>query len=416
MIAAASGAVRRQEKKMKNALRYPGLACTLAGACLAHAAGLGIPVCPNSQGETTGALADPESGVENDVRTDPLPNDPPCVLLSSLQIQPGTESDDICYGSPDSEPPGYHWHEASDGGAVLYRSFDYFRPELAAQDPKKPLIVYFHPNGVKSHLVSPKQMWKNVVQPALAMGWAVATVEFRHPVTDAYLEDPIGSSPWAQGLPYSPTNDTGYALQYLRENARKLGFDPQRVVALGYSRGSLSLWQALQPDMARGTYPYSSVPGAFYGYQAQTTYQCDEYGNDFITTDNGGQDDRAYFIAQCRRDNPRWREFGSAMQSITPRTTLPIMIRYADPFWVHANGTVKLNTLWAIQHYNKPLYPNDPGQWNDTEHYPDMGRELQQVYVAAAGANAPIDTADCRNDTVAGFADWVGYVKGLLGE
>jgi hypothetical protein len=416
MIAAPSGLVRRQEKKMNDALRSAGLSCMLAGACIAHATDLGIPVCPDSQGETQAVLADPESGVENDARADSLPNDPPCVALGSVPIRPGTETDDICYTSPDSEPLGYHWHEATDGGAVVYRSFDFFRPDLAAQDPKKPLIVYFHPNGVKSHLVSTKQMWKNIVQPAMAMGWAVATVEFRHPVTDAYLEDPIGSSPWAQGLPASPTRDTGYAMQFLRANARKLGFDPQRLIALGYSRGSLSLWQSLQPDMAGKRYPYSSVPGAFYGYQAQTTYKCDEYGFDFITADNDGHDDRAEFDTQCKRDNPRWREFGSAMQSISSRTTLPMMIRYADPFWLQADGMVKLNTLWSILHYSKPLYPHDPEQWNDTEHYPDMGRELQQIYIAAVGPDAPIDTADCRNDTVAGFADWVPYVKGLLGE
>jgi hypothetical protein len=333
-----------------------------------------------------------------------------------VTLLPDSETDGICYETPASEPATYHWREMSDGGAKLYLSFDFFKPGTAAQDPKRPLIVYFHPNGVKSHLVYPKQMWKNIVQPAMAQGWAVATVEFRHPVADAYLEDPEGAGSFTQGLAYSPTYDTGYAMQFLRANAARLDIDPDRLFALGYSRGSLALWQSLQTELASRDYPYSSVARAFYGYQAQTTYQCAEYGTAFIMKDNAGVNDRAAFITDCKADNPRYREFGSTLQSVSADTTLPMMLRYADPFYLDGAGAVKLNTWWAIQHYNRPLYPDRPDLWDDTEHYPDMGAALRQAYQAAAGPFARIDVADCRNDTADGFADWVGFVKNLLGE
>jgi hypothetical protein len=381
------------------AIQALGLALT-AGlfAASSQATGYGIGTCDHSQSDDESVVGNPDSDVESTTWPASLP-DPPDGPCHVIPVTPYSGSDaNVCYHVPyQSEPIGYSWKDPAEGNQPRWLQFDYyFQPNRA---PGSPLLVYFHPNGVTNHLHAGSPVFNAVVGRALQNGWSVVSVEFRHPVVDAFLEDNGGRD--GDNLGYLPSYDTGRAMQFLREHAAVLHFDPRNLFAIGYSRGSLSLWQGLQADLARRTYTYSSIPRAFYGYQSQTTYQCDEYGNDFLALP-----DRPGWISDCRAANPHWREFGSAMQSVSSTTNLPIEIRYRDAFWLDANGLVRTNTRWSIEHYD--VYAPPGSNLDDTEHYPDMGRQLVQR-IGAVGSSTFVDVQDCHNNIGDGFADWLDF-------
>jgi len=363
-------------------------------AMSSHASNFGIGTCDQSQGNDVYPAPD----IETTDWPESLP-DPPDVACHTISGNVYTSPDsNICYHVPyQSEPLTYAWRDPAEGLQLRWLQFDFYPAPSAAKG--HPLLVYFHPNGATNHLHADSAVYAAIVGRAMANGWAVASVEFRHPVVDAFLEDDGGNV--GDNLGYLPTYDTGRALQFLREHAAVLNIDPRNVFAVGYSRGSLSLWQGLQPDLARATYNYSSIPRAFYGYQSQTTYQCDDYGTDFLTAA-----DRSGWISDCRAGNSHYAEFGSALQSVSKQTTLPMAIRYRDAFWVDSNGHVKTNTRWSIEHYD--IYAPPGSDLDDTEHYPDMGLQLAQR-VKAVGSAAFIDVRDCRNTVPEGFADWLTF-------
>ena len=372
--------------------------------CLALAAGsftmssqassYGIGQCDQAQSNDAYPAADAEIADW----PESLP-DPPDAACHAISNSPYTGPDtNICYHVPyQSEPITYSWKDPAEGNQLRWLQFDYYYQ--ATPVTGRPLLVYFHPNGTTNHLHSGSAVFNAIVGRALHNGWGVVSVEFRHPVVDAFLEDDGGKA--GDNLGYLPAYDTGRAIQFLREHAATLNFDPRNLFALGYSRGSLSLWQGLQADLARASYNYSSIPRAFYGYQSQTTYRCDEYANDFLATM-----DRAGWISDCRAENPHYLEFGSALQSVTAATDLPIAIRYRDAFWVDAGGRVRTNTRWSIEHYD--IYAPKGSGLDDTEHYPDMGLQLVQR-AKAVGSGTIIDVRDCHNDIADGLADWLAF-------
>jgi len=206
-----------------------------------------------------------------------------------------------------------------------------------------PLIVYFHPNGTTSHISPGSGADVHLLQPALQAGYAFATVEYRHPVDD-------DEYPNAPDDPRPPHWDAARATQFLRANAEALGFDRRQVYFVGHSRGSLSIWTAMQPDMADPDSPdpvarESTRVLALFEYQGQTTYRDREFAKLFVV-----KRDRAALEASYEADHPKWRQFGSALDSVDA-TSPPIMVRYRDNYPGHPITLGKLQSKFSQDHY-----------------------------------------------------------------
>jgi hypothetical protein len=115
---------------------------------------------------------------------------------------------EVCYGPA-------AWREPTLGGKVLVQSFDFY-PAVRARRQGAPLIVWAHPNGSTKALPLSSSLFKALVAPALASGFAFASVEYRHPVVNEYAR-PDGRV---------PHRDLARALQFMRANAAALGIDP----------------------------------------------------------------------------------------------------------------------------------------------------------------------------------------------
>ncbi|WP_374676508.1 alpha/beta hydrolase [Ideonella sp.] len=219
-----------------------------------------------------------------------------------------------------------------------------------------PVIVYFHENGATHAWETGSPIDTNVATVARNGNFHFVSVEFRHPVADQYLAD---------DPPHTvPHTDVGLFIQFLRKNAAKFKVDKRNIFAFGRSRGSLALWQGLQADMGSGD--TSSKVNAFVGYEAQTSYQCQTFSDNFLIQDDAA---RAY-VAECRSDAKNKYDplFRNALDAVKPDTTLPVMLQYSDGFVEEPNGRVKL--LAAHQ-----LFSN-----YDHLHYPNFGLALYWRY------------------------------------
>jgi len=224
--------------------------------------------------------------------------------------------------------------------------------------------------------------------PALRAGYSFASIEFRHPVTNENL-------PNSATDPGVPHYDVARALQFIRANADALGIDKRNVFLVGQSRGTLTLWTALQDDMAR---PKSNDPvarestrvNAVYGFQAQTTYDGTEFANLFIV-----KEDRPAFIADFDAEHPHYAQFGSAIRSVSAGVDPdpPVRLIYDGPVVPRRVSYAEIETLNPI-------------------HYPNYGPALCQAYVVAFGNSARCTyDADTRykDDPIAAFAGYIDF-------
>lgn len=154
------------------------------------------------------------------------------------------------------------------------------------------------------------------------------SVEFRHPVADQYLADSAPNT--------VPHTDVGLFIQFLRQNAAKFKIDKRNIFAFGRSRGSLALWQGLQPDMGSGN--TSSKTSGFVGYEAQTSYQCQKFADYFLIPGA----DTIQYVTQCQSPthNKYDPQFRNALDAITPTTTLPVMLQYSATEFVEDRKSV----------------------------------------------------------------------------
>jgi acetyl esterase/lipase len=254
------------------------------------------------------------------------------------------------------------WLEPSIHCASMSQVFQFWPATGGDANANHPTIVYFHPNGTDYRVWPGSVLHDNVVLPATAAGFNFISVEFRHPVIDQYL------APQHGGRVYQ--RDTGHAIQFLRAHAAALKISTNNLFAFGYSRGSLALWQALQPDLGGGTTGRpSSLVSAFVGYQAQTSYQCDQYGTLFLQPDDP---QTPVYVQGCKDQNTYWRQFTSAIDSVT-KDSLPVRLQYQLGFELATNSHWKIQRVtapWLLAHY-EPV------------HYPDYGIALYDAYNAA---------------------------------
>lgn len=271
-----------------------------------------------------------------------------------VDLVPPVDGHDICYGTAS-------WSEPTLGGAQLVQTFDLIRPAASASSVPLPLVVWAHPNGMSKALPVSSAMYKALVPPALAAGFAFASIEFRHPVVN---EEPLTQDP-------VPHLDIARALQFIRANARALGVDPRNIFVVGQSRGTLALWTAVQDDMANPNSAdrieqQSTRVNAAWMANAQTTYDGHEFADLFVVPR-----DRPAFEAIFDREHPKHGQFGSAIKSVNAgaQADPPVVLRYDSAV------VPRLLTLEELAGY-------------DIVHYPNFGVALCSAYQVAFGSSS----------------------------
>jgi hypothetical protein len=242
-------------------------------------------------------------------------------------------------------------------------------PASAAPVNGYPVICWFHPNGSSKEITDPQVVTQKSL--ALSNGFAFMSFEFRHPVPNVAL-----------GAPHT---DAGLAIQYARGLSTALNLDQTNFFGMTQSRGTLALWQTLQPDMQNVSGPtwasrQSSKLKAIWSYQGQTTYSTTEMANTWIVAG-----DRATFLANYP-DDARWK---SALQAVPTAGSLPpLTMRHRDTYPV---GLIAWNLF--------------------DEHYPGFGQAMGAAYTAA-GQGSKFTGAD----NIGGAAAWTGMIAWFAGQ
>lgn len=201
----------------------------------------------------------------------------------------------LCYGNYES------WYEAAFGQTYdvqLDRRFEFYRPgDLPLQWPI-PLIIWAHPNGQSEAMGFQDEngdypALAAIVKPAIANGFAVMSVEYRHPRASVpYTPPPPPPPPEPPPPQYDiPDTDIAVAIQWVRSRAAELGVHADDVFVLGQSRGSLGVLTALMPDQASNVpadaawSTQSSKPRAAFAVQGQTSFAHEQLRDTFLRHD-----------------------------------------------------------------------------------------------------------------------------------
>lgn len=225
-------------------------------------------------------------------------------LSSYTQVQntQATVARDLCYAE------GTEWEEKSPAGprdVTLEQRFDFYRPAALAASQRLPLIIWAHPNGATENLPPQGELYPKLVTPALALGFAFMSIEFRHPVASQKFGTPPNLD--------IPNTDIARAVQWARHRSGMLGIDGTNIFIVGQSRGTLGLMNALSKNLAddQSPIPYqtkSSRVRAVYAVQAQTSYEKDEVKWTFIHPDSWEAFEKLY---------SDFHQPGSAIKEIT---------------------------------------------------------------------------------------------------
>jgi len=249
------------------------------------------------------------------------------------RLPAGAHGNKLCWGDQT-------WFSKGSHPELREQTFDFY---ASPRGPTAPLIVYFHPDGVTSHIAPGSGADIGLLRPALKAGAAFASVEYRHPVDD-------DEYPNASGDPRVPHWDAARATQFLRANAEALGFDRRQVFFVGHSRGGLSIWTALQPDMADtgSADPVareSTRVLALFEYQGATTYRDREFADLFVV-----KRDRAELEDSYEAEHPNWSQFGSAIDSVDAAAP-PIKLRYRDSDPGRPITLDRMQSKYSVDHY-----------------------------------------------------------------
>ena len=259
------------------------------------------------------------------------------------------------------------WHEPTLDDKALQQNLDFY--PAPAQSAAAPLIVWAHPNGMSKELPEGSALRRALLPPARDAGYAFASLEFRHPVTNASPEP---------GGPV-PHTDIAQALSYLVTHAQALRIDPRNIFLVGQSRGTLGVWTAMQPDST------SPPVRAVFAVNAQTSYRGEDFAQWFLV-----QPHRELFLQTFHSRNPNADRYGSAVRDVT-RQAPPIQLRYDSPV------------------VGRPLTLTQMQQ-QDALHYPDFGPALCNAYAAAQATASCSYVADARLHDHPALA-YEGYVQ-----
>lgn len=267
------------------------------------------------------------------------------------------------------------WPEWTIGGGTLYQRFDLHLPTTPRPLNGYPVAVWMHPNG-QTKTVSPGGgVDNNVLQPLLAAGFAVAAIEFRHPVTNK-AEVPQYMDAY---------NDPGRAVQAVRAACSAFGLNAKRVGAVCQSRGSLMFYACLFDDLAdpyADTYAgtQSSKVSALWIRNGQTLHRSATAAELFVLPA-----ERAAFVA-TNPDNPEMRD---ALLLLAESDYFPkVYLSSEDAYHVGLQTAATVTASYV--------------------HYPDMLKELRDRYIAL-GQGSLVQAFDAVPDETAfvGMPAWL---------
>lgn len=359
--------------------------------------------------------------------------------------------DDYCYADAET---WQEWHDANNwltskgkpDKVLLSQRLDFYRRANQPLTEALPLVLYAHPGGPTEDFPddSPQLRW--VVMTLVKAGYAVASVESRHPLGSIVAPrlpkfetsdwPPVTKSP-------IPSDDIASAVRWLKFNKTAFGIDPTQVVVVGQSRGSAALLNALlnipgDPHASDWRSKPSTVRGA-YLYQAQTTYVEDELAQVFVA-------DEGLFRYWMHQDTPDAilppggdpnRLPGSAVQlaRTAPLDELvPVHLSYDHEAVLQPDGVHLKPQCFESNNRNrryegydddndpdtKPVYdprlmPRCPGDV-DREvfdvHDPNYGQYFAQAYADRGTPERVTRCGGVGDDNVkGGYADLLGFVQ-----
>jgi hypothetical protein len=308
------------------------------------------------------------------VLVEPASPDAPTIDSLEAYRTSATSWSAVPYGNASWPEPGL---------GTFYQVVDIDIPAGTAPAGGWPLIVYFHANGADRVVGSGGAVGTNIKTPALAAGYAFASVEFRHPVTNVN-----------QGAPHT---DVGLALQYLRALHQALNLDGTKVFGVARSRGNLALWQTVQADMASGGAPtymgrQSSKLQGLWCINPQVAYSTQRFCDLYIQPA-----DHAAVLA-ANPDDSRWK---NAIDDIPTVASLPPIVAIHEAAYFGTLVSKATLDAWDALPNNSPL------------HYPDAGLKLKAAY-EARGLGHQCAIWDAETDNVEQHADMVTWMRYVL--
>lgn len=292
---------------------------------------------------------------------------------------------DYCYGDAQT------WYEPAPTNGRLVQRADLWYPS-ADTSVTRPLIIWTHPTGMTEDFRAAKNapyaestIFQSVLVPAMQAGYAVASLQFRHP-TASY--DPAHPN----DLPGN--TDIRDAIQYLKYHAAELHIDPHNVFLVGQSRGTLNMLWAFRPDAAatEAGKPWrsqSSKVRAVWDYQAQSCYKKAKVKKNFILPDY-----YTAFVNDPKNYNlPDTYDAGCALEDVQAAsgTTLPPMrVMYDEEPMSHTAVTLQ---AWCSSEqtdaYCRNAFPRAGTVWADyfDLHDANFGVALSLAYQSKGTAD-----------------------------
>lgn len=325
---------------------------------------------------------------------------------------------DLCYAD---EVRWDEWIKPSDwslGYRRLVQRFDLFLPKRALT-ARVPLVIYAHPSGQSEDLRPEDPHFEALVGQALAAGYGLASVEFRHPV--ASFVDPRSTSgrPQATNDPV-PGDDIANAVRFMRYMAADLQIQPANIFLAGQSRGSLALMNALQnsaPLADSGWKAQSAAVRAVAAYQAQTTYREHEVAVTFIVERDIRDKPRRLWFMQDYPDVKGDPGSAASLAADPNRPLVPIRLSY-DQTVTLDSGQIKLQ---CYQSGNKnrsklgyePSTPPEclrPLETVFDIHDPNYGHLLLTAYRQRSAEHLiTLCTGIGKDNVAAGFAKYIAF-------
>jgi hypothetical protein len=333
--------------------------------------------------------------------------------------------DGVCYGD------GAVWYDPSAPGGPAYLTeraslWTNADPAHDAPGTARPVIIWSHPGGLTEKFpfkasTNPADNpyantteFQSVLVPAMQAGYALVSIEFRHPVSSYYdASMPPGNT------------DVRDAVQYVRANAALLHIDPNNMFLVGQSRGSLNmLWgihdDASDPGDPRPWRAASSKVNAIWDYQAQTCYDEDPVESTFLLPSSYGdfENDPSfltpphYDVAGCS-----FQEVANAQAASIP----PMRIMYDE--MPPDTGTVTLepwcSSTWSNAYcWSTRGWHDANGIWNTwfDEHDANFGVRINNAYMSrGAGSLLTVcyGIAITYNDPSGPFNGYLNYTDFL---
>ena len=319
----------------------------------------------------------------------PNPNTAPATLASIAQYrQNGTNPliyEDIPYGSVE-------WNEPTTG-QVARQVFEVYLPSTVAPAGGYPWVAYCHANGKDHHVgpVADPEQYASLVEPLLAKGFIVFSVEFRHPVPNKNWD----------GNNDVPHDDLFAALQGIRNLHSALNMNLEHGFGYGRSRGNLLLWTATQPDRAN---PASAIYKerlstkllGYWGINTQATYSTFEAIETFIVPSEQAA------VKALNPDDIRWKSLYQHLLTCTPSDVPNTVVMHDTPY----NSPSEFVTVPNITKVTAAAA-------GTMLHHSDFGVMIFQGFLAA-GAKNKIVVSDNITTSQNSLADLGGWAQKII--